>query len=218
MAIRKILLTNDGYYHIFNKSIAGYTIFNTSSNFDRIISLINYYQFSDIPNKFSIFNKLNQLEKSEIINQLNNNNNKVVDIVAYCIMPTHFHLILRQNVNIGISEYVAKITNSYSHYFNLLHHRKGPLWQSRFKNVMIGSDEQLFHLSRYLHLNPVTSKIVDKPQDWKYSSYFEYLNGVELICRYKNVIGIDKKTYQKFVDNQTNYQRRLHEIKKIILE
>ncbi len=78
-------------------------------------------------------------------------------------MPTHIHLILKQLKEDGISAYMSKILNSYTCYFNRRTKRKGPLWESRFKRVEVTSDEQLLHLTRYIHLNPVTAHIVEEP-------------------------------------------------------
>jgi putative transposase len=79
-------------------------------------------------------------------------------------MPTHIHLVLRQLKDGGISKFMSNILNSYSRYFNIKHNRKGPLWEGRFRKVLVGSDEQLLHLTRYVHLNPVTACLVDKPK------------------------------------------------------
>ena len=146
---------------------------------------------------------------------------KVVQIVAYCIMPTHLHLILKQLKEDGIANFMRKVLNSYSHYFNIKHKRKGPLWEARFKNVLVRTDEQLLHLTRYIHLNPVTAYLVDKPEDWLFSSYKEYVSNVvdeERICKYNNILDIEPDSYKKFVEDRILYQRDLAKIKELILE
>ena len=80
---------------------------------------------------------------------------------------------------------MGDILNSYSRYFNTKQKRKGPLWEGRFENVLIKTDEQLLHLTRYIHLNPVTAYLVDQAKDWQASSYNEYLENSdfnECIC------------------------------------
>ena len=70
---------------------------------------------------------------------------------------------------------MRRLLNSYTRYFNEKIKRKGPLWEGRFKKVLVNSDEQLLHLTRYVHLNPVSAGIVEKPEDWPCSSYREYI-------------------------------------------
>jgi putative transposase len=106
-----------------------------------------------------------------IKDSLQSENEQLVEVVAYCIMQTHFHLILKQVTEDGIAKFMGRILNGYSRYFNSLHSRVGPLWTGRFKNVLIRNDEHLLHLTRYIHLNPVSAGLVTKPEDWDYSSY-----------------------------------------------
>ncbi|MCG2725615.1 MAG: transposase [Elusimicrobia bacterium] len=207
---RKDALVTNEIYHIFNKSIADYKIFNTSNDFLRIKQNLLYYQ-SPKDTSFSVFIRSNEIEHSQ--------KNISVKIIAYCIMPTHFHLILKQLDNGGISKYINNISNSYSRYFNIKHNRKGPLWQGRFKNVLVKDDEQLLHLTRYIHLNPVTSNLIDKPETWEYSSYREYLNlEKNKLCDFSEVLSIDPKDYKKFVNDRINYQRELAKVSHLILE
>ncbi len=118
-------------------------------------------------------------------------------------MPTHIHLILKQIENDGISNFMKKILDSYTRYFNLKTKRKGPLWQSRFKNVMIESDEQMLHLTRYLHLNPTSDGLVKIPEEWKYSSYMEYIGISEAkICNANILKNFTPEEYRKFVEER----------------
>ena len=136
-------------------------------------------------------------------------------------MPTHFHLIVKQLIDKGISNFMNNLQNSYSRYFNTKHKRKGPLWEGRFKSVLVKTDEQLIHLSRYLHLNPVTAHIVKKPEQWTMSSYREYLLTEDLnnkICKFEDILDIKRDTYRKFVEDRISYQRELAEIKNLLLE
>lgn len=136
-------------------------------------------------------------------------------------MPTHFHLILKQLKENGISRFVNLILKSYSKYFNEMHKRKGPLWEGRFKNVLVKSDEQLLHLTRYIHLNPVSACSVNNPEDWKFSSFREYIDLLEKdrrICEFTNYINMEKSMYEKFVKDRIDYQKKLEMIKHLILE
>lgn len=146
---------------------------------------------------------------------------KIVEIIAYCIMPNHIHLLLEQIEENGISKYMNNILNSYSRYFNTKYERKGPLWESRFKNVMVLTDEQLIHLTRYIHLNPVTASLVNKPEDWQFSSYKEYIGKIEtdkFICKFDDYIDVSPSIYADFVENNIDYQKELAMIKNAIFD
>ena len=116
---------------------------------------------------------------------------------------------------------MQKVLNSYSTYFNIAHNRKGPLWESRFKNVLVESDEQINHLVRYTHLNPTTANLVNRPEDWSHSSYREYLGRVadsQKMCQFDDVSDIKLSLYRKFVNDQISYQRGLAKIKNLIMD
>lgn len=223
MAEKKILVTGE-VYHIFSRSIALFKIFNDDSDFLRMKHMLKYYQLEDQPVKFSRFLEIERTQKEGFdkhFEAVAKNGVKLAEIIAYCFMPTHLHLILKQLKDNGISIFMSNLLNSYSRYFNIKHGRKGPLWESKFKAVLVDSDEQLLHLTRYIHLNPVTARIVDKPQDWKNSSYFEYSldgNAKNRICGYEDMLDIEPVSYGKFVEDMISYQRHLSDIKKLILE
>jgi putative transposase len=205
------------FYHIYTKSIAGFNIFNNDDEFSRMRSVIKYYLAEDPLLSFSKFIISSKPEPSK--GKENNQVEGIVRIIAYCLMPTHLHLILEQLEEKGISVFMNKVLNSYTRYFNLKHGRKGPLWESRFKNVLVSSDEQLLHLTRYIHLNPVTAYLVEKPEDWEWSSYSQYLGkDGDGICCLDNVLEIESKRYQKFVEDRIGYQRELARIKAVIIE
>ncbi|EKD56179.1 MAG: hypothetical protein ACD_58C00278G0002 [uncultured bacterium] len=216
--MRKNELVTNQIYHILNKSIAGYKIFNDELQYSRIIELIKYYNNRDVEYKYSRYIEL--LEKGiDIEVNYVHKSKRYVDIISYCIMPTHLHLSLKQLCDDGVSTFMRKILDSYTRYFNIKHSRKGPLWVGRFKNVLIENNEQLLHLTRYHHLNPVTSNLVEKPEDWPYSSYNEYLgNTKNKICSLNNLLDIDPRTYQKFVNSRRSYQKALSKIKKIVID
>jgi len=219
MQSRKDLLVNDGIYHIMNKSIAGYKIFNNQNDYKRIIDVIRYYQRIEPPTRYSMLIKLPIQTQSQILNY-HYKKEKIVEIIAYCIMPTHIHFLLRQIRDNGISNFMANIENSYSRYFNTKNNRKGPLWVGRFKNVKVGDDEQLYHLTRYIHLNPVSTDLVNDPILWKYSSYNEYIKEGDkqnYICKFHDILSINTYRYKHFVENNASYQRTISKIKKLIL-
>jgi len=217
MPYRKESLVSGEIYHVFSKSIADFKVFNSDKDYSRMMETIVFYMRAVTPCRFSEYIE-NAKNKEDIRNPLGQE--CLVDIIAYCLMPTHFHLVLKQLKDGGISRFINLALKSYSKYFNLSHSRKGPLWEGRFKNVLVKTDEQLLHLTRYVHLNPVTAFLVSRPEDWKYSSYVEYIGRAEerQFCKYSSILDIDSPRYRKFVNDRIDYQRGLAKIKQLVLE
>lgn len=219
MQIRKDSLVNEHYYHIFSRSIAKYNIFNESQDFTRFLELLRLYQYIDFKHKYSKFNILTNEQKFLLEISLKRFSGVYVEIVAYCVMPSHFHLILKQVSDNGISKFMGKVLNSYSKYFNIKHRRSGPLWSGRFKNVLVESDEQLLHLTRYLHLNSTSAGLVTSPFDWPWSSLAEYVGKSQSgICRFNTIVDIPPKEYKKFVLDHKGYQRDISIIKSHLID
>ncbi len=222
MQIRKEMLVNGSYYHIFSRSISKFVIFNNNENNEeylRILEILKFYRFSNFSHKYSRFIDLDLSYRQEIYEKLIEDNKVLVEIIAYCLMPTHFHLILKQLSNKGISKYLSRVLNSYARFFNTKHHRNGPLWSGRFKSVLVSNNDQLLHLTRYFHLNPTSAGLVKNPDEWPYSSYREYL-GKEKdgLCKFSDLFNLDSEQYQKFINERKNYQRELSRIKNLIID
>ncbi|MBI2021782.1 transposase [Candidatus Daviesbacteria bacterium] len=221
--LRKVVLANNQTYHIFNRAIDRQTIFNTKWEYKRAVETIKFYRFANLPFKLSQLLNLPDEDRQHTMRELNQNNERLVDIITFCIMPNHFHFMLKQLKDNGISKFIANFTNSYTKYFNTKHERKGHLFEGQFKAVLIENDEQLIHLSRYIHLNPVTSFII-KAQDldnYQWSSFPEYLNLTldnffqkETILDYFSSI----EAYKQFVYNQVKYAQELEKIKHLLIE
>ena len=221
--MRKDALVEGQVYHIFNKSIANYEIFNNADEFLRMKQLLKYYQVeNDL--RFSGFMDLTSVEKwgfDSFFRTASKDKNNIVQTIAYCLMPTHFHLIVKQLDKNGISIFISKVLNSYTRYFNTIHKRKGPLWESEFQSVLVISDEQLLHLTRYIHLNPVTAHLINKPEKWLWSSHNEYLSKnskIENLCQLDDILEIHPAEYRKFVNDRISYQRELVKIKALIID
>ena len=194
-------------YHVCNRSIADFVIFNNPDEFSRMLMAVKYYQNCGRKISLSAFLKLKAPEWKT--------DGAPIRIIAYCLMPTHLHLVVSEEEGGDVSKFTSDVLNSYSRYFNIKHKRKGPLWESRSTYVLVKSDEQLLHVTRYVHLNPVTAYIVDKPEDWPYSSYNEYINNIkdaQRICRYSPELEINPMVYKRFVEEQIPYQRELASI------
>ena len=215
MPSRIIPLVTGEIYHIYNRGSEKRPIFDTRSDHKRFLKTLRYYQLEGPKPKLSHFSESspNKPDPSK----------KIVEIICYCLMPNHFHLMLKQIKDSGITEFVGKLSNSYTKYYNTKHNRVGPLLQGEFKSVLVESEEQLIHLSRYIHLNPTSAGLVKKPQEWYFSSYCEYITGSndknhDNLCQYENLIDLSPKEYKKFVQERISYQQELSKIKHVLLE
>lgn len=224
MPYRKIPFVSNQIYHVFNRGIASLPIFSLSRDYGRFLDLINYYRFKNTPFSFSKLNNLSLEERDKILDELKKENSLQVEIFAFCLMPTHFHFLIRQVVDKGISSFISNIQNGHAKYYNLKNNRYGSLFQSMFKAVRIESDDQFLHVSRYIHLNPLTGFLVNKENflDYQWSSILDYLskdkerifvNSQPILDMVKN-----KEKYKEFILDQVDYQRELAQIKHLVLE
>ncbi len=219
MPIRKPMSDN-GVFHIFNKSIAGYEIFNNTQEFERFIWMMRFFS---IPRAYLSFSNLMRDYKEKDwrlkIEELADQSPPKTRLIAYCLMPTHIHFVLEQKERDAISFFMEKLLNSYTKYFNFKYHRKGPLWESRFKHVACETDDQLLHLTRYVHLNPVTAYLVNKPEEWAFSSSKEYLNEkLDKLCNWSSLIDLCQEKYKTFTEDRIEDQRTLAKIKSLLLD
>jgi len=170
---RKFLEGN--YYHVFNRGVEKRTIFQSKRDYQRFLSTLIYYVY-----KQSIPFVIN--ERSSPISANPKGLLERVKIVAYCLMPNHYHLLLKQVGGGGISQFTSDIQNSHTKYFNKKYDRSGVLFQGTFKSKEIEDERSLLQLTRYIHLNPIASAksnpkgLMGKPQEWFYSSYPEWIN------------------------------------------
>lgn len=224
MPARSTPLVTNQIYHVLNRGNAATSIFRTAREHQKFIEIFKYYQNTSPPLRFSKFNELNIQERNQILKSLKKAENFLVEIIAFCLMPNHFHLLLKQIQDNGILNFIRLVTNSYSRYFGIKYQRKGSLFEGRFKATRIETDEQLLHVSRYIHLNPYSSYLVKDFEEllkYPFSSLPEYLGNVsEDICHKEIVLGHfrDLASYKDFIWDQADYQRTLEEIKHQILE
>ncbi len=220
---RKVVFANDEIYHVFNRGVEKRSTFTTKRELDRGVQTLDFYRFADLLLKLSKFLTLPEEEKEKFIQNIKRDHKKLIEIVCYCLMPNHFHFLLKQKLGNGISTFTSNFTNSYTKYFNTRHERLGPLFEGVFKAVHIESDEQLIHVSRYIHLNPVSSFLIGPEQleSYAWSSYPEYLGLSNQNIADKEIV-LDffhsKKKYKQFCLDQVDYARKLEQIKHVTLE
>ncbi len=219
---RTVPLVTDQIYHAYNRGIDRRTTFFGRKEYSRGQDSIMFYRFLSPPLRLSYFLALGEKRRDKIIHDLQGGK-RLVDILAYCFMPNHFHLVLRQTTENGISRFMSNFQNSYTRYFNTKHQRTGPLFLDQFKAVLVETEEQLLHLIRYVQLNPYTSFVVKtlvELERYEWSSLPEYLGNRSGFCTQDAVWSSfkTKVAYKKFVFDQADYQRRLEEIKHLALD
>lgn len=214
---RKDLLITGNVYHIFNRGVNRGPIFFNDGDYQRFIDAAEHYVISNHKFSYERYNqKPNLLNKNSSINE-----EPKVEILAYCLMPNHFHFVVKQIRDKGVTDYFGRLTNSYSHYVNLKYDRVGPLFQGRFRNVLVESEEQLLHLSRYVHLNPLVAGLVSNLRNYHWSSYRGYLGADnDSFCTTDMVKGhfSSASGYEKFVLDQADYAMELYKIKHLGLD
>jgi len=130
------------FYHLYNRGVDRGAIFFSDDNYRYFIRLM--------------------MEKAA---------RHAVEVIAFCLMPNHYHLLIRLGVDNTVSPFINRLLGSYVQGVNAVRHRVGPLFQGRYKSVHVDRDEYLAHLARYIHLNPVAASFVARPQDWPYSKF-----------------------------------------------
>ena len=192
---------------MFNRAINKQTIFLDKIDYSRIISLLFLAQSSEplynIGRRAQIFLRKRELglSKSGIDDILYN---RIVELVCFVVMPNHFHVLIKEIVEGGISLYLQKIEIAYTKYFNNKYHKSGYLFQGPYQSVHIENNEQLLHLSAYIHRNPrELERWRNKEDEYPWSSYQNFIQenklgellATEIITeQFKN-----KKEYDDFV-------------------
>lgn len=159
----------NNYYHAYNRGVEKRNIFVGKRDYQQFLLTMDFYRKTPLPAKLSDFKRgLEKIKKIE--NQID-----LVQIFAYCLMPNHFHFLLRQITDNGITHFLRKFTNSYTRYFNTKHDRIGPLFQGTFKAKLIENDQYLLQVSKYIHRNPLKLNNGNL-HSYPYSSYMYYLS------------------------------------------
>lgn len=222
MPLRVLPLVNSEYYHVYNRGVALQPTYSTKRDYERFLLCLSYYRFNNLPVKLSRLLQIPKEERESVIASLEETNDKTVEIIAFCLMPNHFHILVQQLAEGGISKFMRQITDSYTRYFNTKFDRVGPLFQGAFKAVHVENDDQLIHLSRYIHLNPLVSYIVREVDflEYPWSSLRNYISGDPQFVNPKIVLTNFKspQDYLRFVMDQADYGRELEKIKHLILE
>lgn len=222
MPSRKIILATDEIYHIVNRSIEQIPIFKGKGDYQRALEVIDFYRYTNPPLSFSNYKKLSIEARGNFYKSLSEKKKILVEIFAFCLMPNHFHLLLKQKEERGISKFMNIFQNSHVRYLNTKYDRKGPLFQSIFKAIRIETDEQFLHVVRYILLNPVTAYFIEIEEliNYPWSAFSEYFTDEPAFVNKEEVLNFfkTKNDFRKFVFDQVDYQRKLDRIKHLALE
>lgn len=168
------IYSKNGYYHIYNRGVEKRVIFCDKQDYRVFLSYIKAYLKPPLPIKIEIttiggitFNK----PKRPL-----NNFYKEIELLSFCLMPNHFHLLIKQKSSKSIEFFMRSLLTRYVSYFNKRYKRVGVLFQGPYKAVLIENENYLLHLSRYIHLNSQKHlPVKDSPLHLAYSSYGDYL-------------------------------------------
>ena len=209
---RKLQFAVGEYYHVYSRGVEKRNIFHSDFDRTRFIKLLF---LANNTNQF-IFRDIEHLPLSNI-----DRGDGMIAIGAYCLMPNHFHILIKQTLKNGLSLFMQTLTTGYSMYFNRKHDRVGPLFQSRFKAEHVNEDSYLKYLFAYIHLNPIkliepkwreegindTNKTKKFLTDYKYSSYQDYIGKT----REESLI-LSRNEFPEYFSSTSNYEGFINEI------
>ncbi|MFA5744847.1 MAG: transposase [Candidatus Paceibacterota bacterium] len=177
--MRNIQISTDEHYHIYNRGTHKRIIFHDTADYVRFLFLILFLQspigFGQVSRPVHHFVKhrvfdIDVEEVSQIIHD------RYVELIAFCLMPNHFHLILRETQENGIAKYMQRVLNGYTKYYNTKYEVSGHLFQGPYRAIHVENNDQLLYLSTYIHRNiRELSQWKNKEQKYEWSSYQDYI-------------------------------------------
>lgn len=176
----RAIIAPEEIYHVFNRGVNKQSVFFEDADYVRMLLLVMVLQsveaFHNINRYIKNFIKRGDFMFSDdIIEKILKN--RTVELISFACMPNHFHLIVKELEEGGLSKYLQRIEIAYTKYFNIKYRRSGYLFQGPFQSIHIATNEQLLHLSAYIHKNPVKiSAWKNKESEYPWSSYKYYLD------------------------------------------
>lgn len=218
------LYIENGYYHVYNRGVEKRIIFHDAQDYAVFLSYLKTYLSPKNENELrnQLANpSLSPTARASLIQQLNLNNfHNEITLLSYCLMPNHFHLLVKQKSINSLDCFMNSLSTRYVMYFNRKYKRVGHLYQDVYRAVLVESDPQLLYLTAYIHRNPLALALQGDPFQTQPSSYKEYLglrktewvNPSEVLsyCSKNN----SRLSYESFVKQESD----LDTIKDLIIE
>ena len=205
-----------GYFHVYNRGVAKQPLFLDTHDYRHFLETLSFYLDSTQIRRLSKTGAKDRrlLFAVQPIDPL-------VTVVAYCLMPNHFHLVLREEREKGVSTYMQRAMNSYTRAFNTKYRRVGTVFQGVFSAVGVSSDQQLLHVCRYVYLNPVVARMVHSAADYRWSSFAQLMSESESrLVDSQILLGIagGRDQYKDFVNDYASYAQELGALKSLLIE
>jgi REP element-mobilizing transposase RayT len=195
------------YFHIYNRGNAKEKIFVEEQDFSFFLMRLKQNLFPDQEDRGQ--SRLQSLPPDSF------------SVVCYCLMPNHFHFLMRQNTDLPISKLLLKLCTSYSMYFNKKYNRVGHIFQDQFKQVWIGDNEYLTWLSAYIHQNPKVAGLANNIKKYPWSSYLDFIGERnDSLCRKEIILSQfnSVRDYENFVSDSFDIIKNGKLAKELLLD
>lgn len=194
-------------YHVYNRGTNKENLFRDKQDYRAFLYRLGLALGvkSEILNK----NEMTKSPKSRI--RITKSPIDLFKLHSFCLMPNHFHLLIEQTGDVSISLLIQKICTSFSMYINKKYRRVGHLFQGNFKSVLIESNPQLMWATSYIHMNPVKSNLVTKPEEYNWSSYNDYADDRNLPIIYKDFIIDVFENKENLIKQTLSFKNKHHE-------
>ena len=194
----------NSYYHLYNRGVEKRPIFLDVQDYNVFQSYLETYLSPKDPNRLSILLENGNPKEKDTARKLLrlNNFSDQIKLLAFCLIPNHFHLLIHQKEANSIDIFANSLFTRYTMYFNKKYKRVGPLFQGLYKAVLVQSEEQLLWLSRYIHRNPLDLLQGRALQSYQYSSYPDYLKiRNKSWVKPEEILSYFKSPYKNFVES-----------------
>ncbi|HCP08766.1 MAG TPA: hypothetical protein DIT25_03150 [Candidatus Moranbacteria bacterium] len=220
--MRKTEFANEEYYHIYNRGVDKRDVFLNFKNYERFLLSMNLLN-DDRDGLMSQWRDILRMDpRAKLLDfqDLSSRTDPWVELIAYCLNPNHYHIILKQLRENGIKNFMHKLSTSYTNYFNKMNKRSGSLFQGPFKSAHIDSNEYLLYLSAYVNKNNFIHGY-NNNNNWPYSSLPDYLgerNG--RLVKKEIILGQFRsiEEYKEFIDSNAIYMREKKGMEKYLIE
>lgn len=200
---------NGEYYHIYNRGVEKIDVFHGERDYRRFLKSLAEFNTHEPAYKIDRANRKG----------LNIYKKPYIEIVAYCLNPNHFHLLLKQVAESGISEFMRKLGTGYTMYFNKKYERAGALFQGKFKFTHIENNAQLLYVSAYVNCNSEIHGI-EKAEKYRWCSFREYLSREKILCNKKIILSQfeNAEEYKNFCKENASAIKERREFENLSLE